>query len=139
MSCNYYLALTHCPLVFLSVYADSACSQVDCYITPSLIQSIHCPGDSCLTLAQFAANLTGYLSNRTNLSISFLSGNHSLDRELSLSHVTNFSMTKYRAIAGSGTVTVFVECDSQLQWEDSISATLHLLHKGSAFHWLWRQ
>ena len=87
--------------------ADSAYSQVHYYITPSL--NVHCPGDPYLTLAQFAADSTSYLRNETNISLSFLPGNHSLDRELSLSHADNFSMTK--DIGGNG--TVFVECGSQ--------------------------
>ena len=95
-------------LLFLLVYADSAYSQVHYYITPSL--SVHCPtGDACLTLAQFAADSTSYLGNETDISLSFLPGNHSLHRELSLSHADNFSMTK--VIGGNG--TVFVECGSQ--------------------------
>jgi hypothetical protein len=74
------------------VYADpSVNSQVHYYITPSL--SVDCPGDPCLTLPQFAANSTNYLGNETNVSLSFLPGNHSLDGELSLSNADNFSMT----------------------------------------------
>ena len=94
-------------LLFLLVYADTTNSQVYYHITPSL--HVHCSGDHCLTLAQFTANSTSYLSNETNISLSFLPGNHSLDRELSLSHADIFSMTK--DIEGNG--TVFVECSSQ--------------------------
>ena len=65
-------------VLFLLVYADTANSQVHYYITPSL--SVHCPGDPCLTLAQFAADSTSYLGNETDISLSFLPGNHSLDR-----------------------------------------------------------
>ena len=94
-------------LLFLLVYADSAYSQVHYYITPSL--NVSCPQDPCLTLSQFAADSNSYLGNETNISLSFLPGNHSLDRELSLSQADNFSMAK--DIRDSG--TVFVECDSQ--------------------------
>ena len=94
-------------LLFLLVYADSANNQVHYYITPSL--SVDCPRDSCLTLAQLAANSTSYLGNETNISLSFLPGNHSLDGKLSLSHADNFSMTK--VTGGNG--TVFVECGSR--------------------------
>ena len=103
-----HFALTLHLLLFLFVYADSANSQqAHYYITPSL--SVHCPGDPCLTLPQLAANSTSYLGNKTNVSLTFLQGNHSLDGELSLSHADNFSMTK--VIGGNG--TVFVECGSQ--------------------------
>ena len=105
-----HFTLTCHLLLFLLVYADSAHSQVHYYITPSL--SVHCPtGDACLTLAQFAANSTSYLGmhNETDISLSFLPGNHSLDRELYLSHADNFSMIK--DIGGNG--TVIVECGSR--------------------------
>ena len=105
---SHHFALTLHLLLFLLVYADSANSQqAHYYITPSL--SVHCPGDPCLTLPQLAANSTSYLSNETNVSLTFLQGNHSLDGELSLSHADNFSMTN--VIGGNG--TVFVECGSQ--------------------------
>ena len=108
MTSNHF-ALTLHLLLFPLVYADSANShwQAHYYITPST--SVHCPGDPCLTLPQLAANLASYLRNETNVSLSFLPGNHSLDGELSLSHADNFSMTK--CMGGNG--TVFVECGSQ--------------------------
>ena len=87
------------------MYADAANSQVHYYIIPSLTASVDCPGKSCLTLAHFAAN---YIGNETNISLSFLPGNHSLNGELSLSHADYFSMTK--VIGGNGTV---LECGSQ--------------------------
>ena len=105
------------------MYADSANSQVHYYITPSL--SVHCPGDPCLTLAQLTANSTSYLGNETNIFLSFLPGNHSLDGELSLSHADNFSMT-----GGNG--TVFVECGSQLR-RFSISETTFAMIKDLRF------
>ena len=105
---SHHFALTMHLLLFLLVYADSANSQqVHYYITPSL--SVRCSGDSCLTLPQLAANSTSYLGNETNISLSFLPGNHSLDGELSLSHANNFSITK--VMGGNG--TVFIECGSQ--------------------------
>ena len=113
-------------LLFLLVYADSANSQVHYYITPSL--SVHCPGDPCLTLPQLAANSTSYLGNKTNISLFFLPGNHSLDGELSLSHADNFSMTK--VIGGNG--TVFVECGSQ-SGRFSISETTFAMVKDLHF------
>ena len=112
-------------LLFLLVYADSAHSQVHYYITPSL--NVPCPQDHCLTLSQFAADSTSYLGNETKISLSFLPGNHSLDRELSLSQADNFSMAK--DIGGSG--TVFVECDSQsgrFNISETTFATVQGLH-----------
>ena len=112
-------------LLFLLVYADSAYSQVHYYITPSL--NVSRPQDPCLTLSQFAADSNSYLGNETNISLSFLPGNHSLDRELSLSQADNFSMAK--DIRGSG--TVFVECDSQsgrFNISETTFATVQCLH-----------
>ena len=112
-------------LLFLLVYADSAYSQVHYYITPSL--NVSCPQDPCLTLSQFAADSNSYLGNETNISLSFLPGNHSLDRELSLSQADNFSMAK--DIRESG--TVFVECDSQsgrFNISEITFATVQCLH-----------
>ena len=88
-------------LLFLLVYADTVFSKVH-YITPSL--DVPCPqNSSCLTLSQFAAN-SSY--NETDTSLLFLPGNHTLDRELLLAQLNNFSMTK----DGVGNETVFVEC-----------------------------
>ena len=120
-----HLALTQHLLLFFLVYADSAYSQVHYYITPSM--NVPCPQDPCLTLSQFAADSTNYLGNETNISLSFLPGNHSLDRELSLSQADNFSMAK--DIGGSG--TVFVECDSQsgrFNISETTFATVQGLH-----------
>ena len=107
------------------MYTDTAHGQVQYYIRPLL--TVPCHGDPCLTLAQLAADSTSYLSNETNISLSFLPGNHSLDRELSLSHADNFSMTKDTG----GNETVFVECGSQsgrFNISDTTFATIRELH-----------
>ena len=96
-------------LLFLSVYADCIHSQVHYYISPSLNVHYHDHGNPCLTLAQFTDNFTSSISNETNISLSFLPGNHSLDGELSLSHAHDFSMSK---VIG-GNESVFIECGSQ--------------------------
>ena len=57
------------------------------YITPS--PDIPCPEDPCLTLSQFAANSSKYTGQ---LSLIFLPGNHTLNRELVLSGADNVSM-----------------------------------------------
>ena len=120
MSCFFNCNL----LFFLLVHADAANSQVHYYIIPSLTASVDCPRKSCLTLAQFAAN---YIGNETNISLSFLPGNHSLNGELSLSHADYFSMTK--VIGGNG--TVFVKCGSQsgrFNISETTFATIKDLH-----------
>ena len=96
-------------LLFLLAYAGMTHSQVH-YITPS--SKVPCPGSPCLTLAQFAANSTNYLGNQyddvTNISLSFLSGNHSLDGQLFLSQADYFSMMQDMESNG----TVFIECSA---------------------------
>ena len=91
--------------MFLLVCADFTYSKVH-YITPS--PNVSCPQEeSCLTLSQFAANSSSY--HETNISLLFLPGSHSLDRELSLTYVDIFSMTK----DAQENETVFIECTSQ--------------------------
>ena len=104
------LAITQCPiaLLFLFTYAGSVYSQVHYYITPSLYL-LDYPQDSHLTLAQFAADPLRYLSNATNISLSFLPGNRSLNREFILSQLDNFSMTN----DGESNGITYVECDGQ--------------------------
>ena len=91
-------------LFLLLVYADTVYSKEVHYITPSLGGPCP-PNSSCLTLSQFAAN-SSYVEMDTSLL--FLPGNHTLDRELLLAQVNNFSMTK----DGVGNETVFVECST---------------------------
>ena len=115
-------------LILNSVYTGSTCNDsVHYYIKPSVNVGAHCPGDLCLTLAEFAANSTSYIGNETNISLSFLPGNHSLDGELSLIHADYFSMTK--VTGGNG--TVFVECGSRsgrFSIRESAFAAINGLH-----------
>ena len=92
-------------LLCLLVYADFTYSKVH-YIRPSL--DIPCPqnASSCITLSQFAANSS---HNEKDISLLFLRGNHTLDREL-LAHRHKFSMSKYE----KDNERAYVECISQL-------------------------
>ena len=113
-------------LVFLLLqFADSVyCQDVNFYfITPSL--DIPCPQNPCLTLSQFAAS--DNQSDTLNISLIFLPGNHSLDTELSLSHVDHFTMTKIT----QDDETAFVECDGQfgsINISETTFASLRGLH-----------
>ena len=120
---SHYLA--QCLLVFLLVYADVTYSKVY-YITPS--PNGPCPSQnfSCLTISQFAAN-SSY--NETDISLLFLPGNHTLDRELLLAQVNNFSMTRYGL--DNETVTVIVECSTRygrFRISETTSVSLKGLH-----------
>ena len=106
-------------LVFLLVGAVSAQTKVH-YITPS--QDIPCPEDPCLTLSQFAANSRNYTGQ---ISLIFLSGNHTLNRELILSGADNFSMESQE------NETVTIECTSQYERfnvNETTFATIKGLH-----------
>ena len=109
-------------LLFLLVYADTVYSKVH-YITPSLDGP--CPqNSSCLTLSQFAAN-PSYIERDTTLL--FLPGNHTLNRELLLAQVNNFSMTK----DGIGNETIFVECSTRsgrFHISETTSVSINGLH-----------
>ena len=109
-------------LLFLLVYADTVLGKVH-YITPSLDDP--CPqNSSCLTLSQFAAN-SSYIE--TDTSLLFLPGNHTLDRELLLAQVNNFSMTK----DGVGNETIFVECSTRsgrFHISETASVSINGLH-----------
>ena len=80
----------------------SAQSKVHYYIKPSL--DIPCHKDPCLTLSQFAANSSSYTGQ---ISVIFLPGNHTLNRELILSGADNFLMESQNS------ETVTIECLSQ--------------------------
>ena len=109
-------------LLFLLVYADTVYSKVH-YITPSLDGP--CPqNSSCLTLSQFAAN-SSYIE--TDTSLLFLPGNHTLDQELLLAQVNNFSMIK----DGVGNETIFVECSNhsgRFHISETTSVSINDLH-----------
>ena len=108
-------------LVFLLVGAVSAQSKVH-YITPS--PDIPCPEDhsACLTLSQFAADSSNYTGQ---ISLIFLPGNHTLNRELILSGADNFTM------ASQENETVIIECMSpneSFSVNDTTFATIKGIH-----------
>ena len=107
-------------LVFLLVSAVSAQTKVH-YITPSL--NIPCPEDPCLTLSQFAANSSNHSGH---ISLIFLSGNHTLNRELILSGADNFSMESQE------NKIVTIECMSQYE-RFSVNETTFATIKGLHF------
>ena len=84
-----------------------------------------CPqNSSCLTLSQFAA-YSSYIEMDTTLL--FLPGNHTLNRELLVAQVNNFSMTK----DGVGNETIFVECSTRsgrFHISETASVSINGLH-----------
>ena len=119
---NYYIKRSsmdgsrfiRCCILFLWVDVELIhCSQEGFYISPSLGIDNPCRQDTiCLTFSEFAANSSHYLvTNQPNASLSlfFLPGNHTLDRELTLARGDRFSMTKTAQLSGS----VYVDCVSE--------------------------
>ena len=120
---SHFLAQSLLLQLLLSVYADFMYSKVH-YITPSLEHPCPQHASSCLTLSQFAANSS---HNETDISLLFLGGNHTLDRELHLAHGRNFSISKY----AKDNETIFIECSSRLgrfNISMATSATINGLH-----------
>ena len=109
-------------LVSLLLYADIVYSKVH-YITHS--PNGPCPQNfSCLTLSQFAAN-SSY--NETHISLLLLPGNHTLDQELFITRLSNFSTIKY----GLDSETVFVDCSThygRFRISETTSVSLNHLH-----------
>ena len=76
------------------------------HIVLSLIH--HCPGESCLTLSSFAANVSLHLDNNTSLI--FQPGNHSVQSKLNITNVAEFSMISYSA----NQLNLGIICESSL-------------------------
>ena len=113
-------------LFLISDFGTSAVgSEVYYYVVPWL--NATCGYDSCLTLSLFASISTSDSFNETGISLFLLPGNHSLDRELSLTLVQSISIVK---VAQEETVTV--ECTNQLA-RFRISETANISIQGLHF------
>ena len=121
---------SHLPIfVFLLLYANSANSKLQYCITPSSGISNWTTQDCCLTLSEFAANSSNYIGNETDISLIFLPGNHSLDEDLVLSNVDNFSMLKESH--DNYSQSVFIKCISgteKFMINEASSALIRGLH-----------
>ena len=98
-------------LLFLSVYDGVGHCKVIYYnITAS--QNDPCPqvhNSTCHTLSQLLADFSTYHdSNETEVSLSFLPGNHTLNVELSFTNVDRLLMSKYPNLNG----TLSIQCVS---------------------------
>ena len=74
--------------IHLSLPSCSLDGKATLFISPSL--SKPCPANPCLTLSQFAQDSTSWLS--VNTSLIFLTGNHTLNAELSISSISHLSI-----------------------------------------------
>ena len=95
-------------VIYLNLLSSSPDGERTLYITPS--SSILCHTGPCLTLSQFAQNSSNWLSSNTTLI--FLAGNHTLNIEIFISNISNFSMLK-DSTSGEGTHDVVVICQDQ--------------------------
>ena len=120
---------TQLMLGILLVYADCAYNQQLYYIKPSQVDS--CPNSPCRTLLEFATdynNNSSIIGFESTVSLFFLPGNHSLDRELSLSQINNFSMVKDT----QDNDAVTIECSTE-SGRFSVNDTTFTLIKGLQF------
>lgn len=125
MSRVYFTQLT---LGILLVYVDCALTQQLHYIKPS--QADSCPDSPCHTLSQFTtdySNNSSIIRFEPNVSLFFLPGNHSLNSELSLVHMNNFSMLKDTQDNGAVTIECSAESGS-FTISDTTFASMKGLH-----------
>ena len=80
------------------------------YITPST--STVCPAEPCLTLSQFANNVS-YLKPNT-IVLMFLRGNHSLDSNISVKSIKKISMLQY---SSSSHLSVRIICQQNVSFK----------------------
>lgn len=101
-----YFLIQHL-ILFLSLSVDFTCSS-QVHHNIAIAPSDECFRYSfCLTLSQLTINSHNYLGhNKTNISLIFLLGNHTLDRELTLAGGDNFSMTD----GSQFNRAIYVEC-----------------------------
>ena len=112
-------------LLFILVVTKS---EIHYHITPTWNDL--CPQDPCLTLSQFAANSSSYLGFETNVSLSFLPGNHDLDGELFLFYLDSIVMIKADSVNYGN--SVIIEC-GRLSGRFSISETTFVSIKSLQF------
>ena len=116
--------------LFFAMCVGLSCSTTRYTITPSQTDPESCSqGATCFTLSQFAAYSKDCHDNNESITndalLLFLPGNHTLDRELHLTHANNISMTKatpgdviIKCLRGSGRFIV----------NDTNSASINGLH-----------
>ena len=102
------LATVTSMLFFVSLNSDTVlCNEY--YIMPT--DSDPCFMDSCLTLSQFAGNLTNLKSvyEHSSITLFIIGGNHNLYEEISLSNMEVFSMLSINDSVSSSIITCFTD------------------------------
>ena len=109
VSCGRILAL----LFYLS-FTVSICGSVQYYVKAS-DESSSCFQGPCLSLSQVAANFTHRVEyeSESDVDFVFLSGNHSLDREMSISQFDYFSMRALVDPLENKADLVIIQCASK--------------------------
>ena len=75
------------PFMFIVSLDFALCKEY--YITPT--QGNQCPMDSCLTLSQFADNVTGYIDS-SNTTLFIAGGNYYLSKSITVSNTSKLSI-----------------------------------------------
>ena len=114
--------------LILLLYANSANSKLQYHITASQ-DTCWSTQNPCLTLSDFATNSGNYIGNETDISLIFQTGNHTLDENLVLANVDNFSMI--RESQENDSESVFIECiggTEKFMINETISVLIRGLH-----------
>ena len=105
-----YRPLFICLLVHVIFVKDNGVVYGQLYhVTPNI--NTPCPQEPCISLTQLAINSSIYASNTLNVILYFLPGHHSLDLEIAVSNLENFTMTNL--IRDDNTVVVVYQTFSK--------------------------
>ena len=109
--------------VFISVFFSVVLhTLVQCDIIYHIksSQDQACPSDneSCLTLSDFASNFTSTNYTESDLTLIFLSGNHTLDSDLSFHNISSLKMAKKGSTLTSNNETeIIIVCNMYAHFE----------------------
>ena len=94
-------------------FSPTPCGTVDYYVTPTSSPNTNCP-QPCYTLDYYALN-PALLSSKENVSLLFLDGLHTLNKNLNISQTRQISLTK---VNSSTDINIIVKCNRNIRFED---------------------
>ena len=110
MSRSVVLVLVH----FSLLWKVLICNEV--YVTISSNSKVQCPLVQCATLAQLAANFSGYLEPAINITLVLQQGHHQLDSELMVSNVEGLLITSESSTLDTPSVSIKLARFSNITW-----------------------
>ena len=103
-------------IIHLNLPSYSLDGKTTLFITPS--SSTPCAENPCLTFSQFAQDSTSWLS--LNTSLIFLTGNHTLDTELSISNISHLSLCTDSTYEGTHNINVICQYQANFNFDRGI-------------------